>query len=251
MNDLLSASARNDCGRHDTALQALGLRTQSSDGIWRCREDGGGIFLSAMTLRPGIDSSAVGMVLADLVARRSPPVVVRDSFSDLDLTPFGMEMAPPEPWYARAAGPPPDDPIPADFAIRSVVSEDSLDIWHGVEWAGFEMAPRVEPIYPARLLNEPRFYYFLGLFQDEPAAVATAFVDRDVVGIYDVATLPAMRGRGFASALTQQALSLAPLRPATLQPSEMAEAMYRRLGFTEIGRFRLWISAGHSIGNKS
>ncbi len=251
MNDLVTASARNDLGRHDTALAALDLRTESTDGVWRCLEDGGGIFLSAMTLRPSVDSATVGAVVQDLATHRSPPIVVRDSFSDLDLSAYGMEMAQPEPWYARTAGPPPDDPLPDGFEIRTVVSEAALDIWHGVERAGFESPPSSEPIYAAGLLNEARFYYFLGLFEDQPAAVATAFIDRDVVGVYDVATVPAMRRRGFAAALMRQALSLAPYQPTVLQPSAMAEAMYRRLGFSEIGRVRLGRSAGPRIGTKS
>ena len=71
-------------------------------------------------------------------------------------------------------------------------------------------------------------------------AVAMGFVTNAVLGIYGVATVPAARRRGYASAMTIAALAVAPDRPAVLQPSAAALPLYRRLGFRDLGRFSHW-----------
>jgi len=65
-----------------------------------------------------------------------------------------------------------------------------------------------------------------------------------VLGIYGVATIPAMRGRGYATAMTTRALATAGDLPAVLQPSTMAEPLYGRLGFARFGTFRSWARGG-------
>ena len=66
------------------------------------------------------------------------------------------------------------------------------------------------------------------------------YVDDTVIGIYGVGTVPGHRGRGYARALTLRRARPGAGRPATLQPSDAAARMYRRLGFAEIGRFTHW-----------
>ncbi len=47
--------------------------------------------------------------------------------------------------------------------------------------------------------------------------------------------------RGAGLAITARTLAAAPDLPAVLQPSDMAEPMYRRLGFARFTTFRTWI----------
>ena len=61
-----------------------------------------------------------------------------------------------------------------------------------------------------------------------------------------VATLPAARGRGLATAVTRAALLDARARgahTATLQASAMAERLYTRLGFRPVARWHEWSPA--------
>jgi GNAT superfamily N-acetyltransferase len=94
------------------------------------------------------------------------------------------------------------------------------------------------------VLADPRLSMWLGLVDGRPAAVSMGFRDAGVLGIYGVATVPDMRRRGLATALTSHALAQASDVPAVLQPSTMAEPMYRRLGFRRFGAFRSWARAG-------
>ena len=80
----------------------------------------------------------------------------------------------------------------------------------------------------------------LGTGTDEPVAVAMTCRAADVLGVYGVATIERARGQGVATTMTRTALGVDLERPAILQPSGAAEAIYRRIGFTEIGRFSHW-----------
>jgi predicted GNAT family acetyltransferase len=72
-------------------------------------------------------------------------------------------------------------------------------------------------------------------------ATANSFRDGGVLGIYSVSTLPETRRRGYATALTARAVHDAPELDAVLQPSQMAERLYRRIGFEPFSAFRTWI----------
>jgi ribosomal protein S18 acetylase RimI-like enzyme len=71
---------------------------------------------------------------------------------------------------------------------------------------------------------------------DEMVATASLALHAGIAGIYNVATLPKARGKGFASALTAHVAAEARASNATiaaLQASEMGLNVYRRLGFRE------------------
>ena len=70
----------------------------------------------------------------------------------------------------------------------------------------------------------------------EMVATASLALHAGIAGIYNVATLPKARGKGFASALTAHVAAEARASGATiaaLQASEMGLNVYRRLGFRE------------------
>ncbi len=240
MVDLIRASVDNLVTRHDAAYRAKGVTTARDGLLWRGLGNAGLIFLAAITRRAGADPSLVRRQLGELRERRRGPVWLCDSFRELDLTDAGYERHDPEPWYVRQAAPSADDPTPAEFEIRAAASEETLAEFHQVEWRAFDGPGEAEDGYAPSLLDDPRFYFYLGSVESEAVAVATVVIANGVVGFYGVGTLPEARGRGYASALMQRALSLSPSLPAVLQPSPMAESMYRRLGFDEIGKFQRW-----------
>jgi ribosomal protein S18 acetylase RimI-like enzyme len=91
----------------------------------------------------------------------------------------------------------------------------------------------------AVLLNAaaPQWLY-VGYMDGEPVATAEATVHAGTVGLFNIATRPAFRGRGIGSMMTWQ-----PLRDAraagcdlgVLQAAAAGVGIYRRLGFASFG----------------
>ena len=80
---------------------------------------------------------------------------------------------------------------------------------------------------------------YVGYEDGVPVCGSSLFIDSGVVGIYQVATTPQARGKGYGTAIT-----LAPLWDAfelglkvgVLHSSEMGYRMYKRMGFVDIAR---------------
>jgi ribosomal protein S18 acetylase RimI-like enzyme len=71
-----------------------------------------------------------------------------------------------------------------------------------------------------------------------PVAVASVFLDCGVAGLYNVATRPGVRSRGFGTGAARAALSAAyerGVRTAVLGAEPEAAGLYRTLGFTDAG----------------
>jgi len=81
----------------------------------------------------------------------------------------------------------------------------------------------------------------IGWRNGAPVATAAAVVGPDSVGIYAVSTLPEERRKGLGTALTVAAIEAAGRPPiALLQSSSMGRPIYEKLGFREVGRYRLF-----------
>ena len=93
------------------------------------------------------------------------------------------------------------------------------------------------------------FRHFLGSANGEPAATCSLYLGAGVAGIYDVATLPALRKRGLGRLVTLAAMQEARARGyrmAILHSSALGAGMYRGLGFADvcpIGQ-HVWVPPG-------
>lgn len=86
---------------------------------------------------------------------------------------------------------------------------------------------------------------FIGYEGKTPVATSCLFVT-SVAGIYDIATRPEKRRRGYGSAMFYQALMAAKkmgLRKGVLQASPDGLNIYKRFGFQETCRFTVWSNA--------
>jgi ribosomal protein S18 acetylase RimI-like enzyme len=100
-------------------------------------------------------------------------------------------------------------------------------------------APAVGPDSPVRTV--------VARLDGDPVAVAQGIVHGEAVGIYNVATLEAARGRGIGAAVTIAVLRAAIERGArlgVLESSEMGHSVYRRIGFRDVAMFQVFGASG-------
>ncbi|MBI5818672.1 MAG: GNAT family N-acetyltransferase [Verrucomicrobia bacterium] len=88
-----------------------------------------------------------------------------------------------------------------------------------------------------------RLWHFVAGIKGEPLGSATLCVQAGVAGIYDVGVLGKARGEGLGTAVVQAALRFAgkmDCRVAVVQATAQGGGLYRRLGFGETCKIKLW-----------
>jgi GNAT superfamily N-acetyltransferase len=227
--------------------------------------------------RPGLWYSAVGGPIPGF--NRLVVTEMREATADADLDAaleelrrFPILSA----WIPPGAQPP---DIVDRFARRGFVADDELvpamsadlaglsvpDPPPDIEWTlardpaatgiaidvlcrGFEVPDSVRPVFEHALALPPDPPPQLGTFVvslgGKPSATALGVVVDDVVAIYNVATVPEARGHGLGSFATRVAMRHgldAGARTAILEASEMGHSLYLRLGFRDVGRYRVLV----------
>lgn len=98
--------------------------------------------------------------------------------------------------------------------------------------------------FPPEMLLMDEVEAWVASIDGEPAATAMIVVVDDVALVAWVATLEARRGQGLGGLCTTRVTNAAFERGvelASLQPSHMGEALYRRLGYEEAFAYRLFM----------
>jgi ribosomal protein S18 acetylase RimI-like enzyme len=150
---------------------------------------------------------------------------------------------------------PPPPLCAGEFRIEQVLSNGAMSRWHETAGAGFgwdwATASRYRLAYPLAISSKPSRVHYVGFRNQIPVSTSTLLLDGDVACIYDVATAPEHRRRGYGSCVTRAALDEARRRGfehACLMTSPAARKMYRALGFEwefEVPEWR-WTAAGES-----
>lgn len=135
----------------------------------------------------------------------------------------------------------------AELEIRRVEGEPGLTQALSVAAAGFEVAvPALAAFYTPEVASIPGLSIYLGSIDGTPVSTAVGYVAREGVGVFNVATPPQHRRRGFGAALTARAVAdgfSAGARLAWLQSSAAGESVYRRMGFRQVEAYRLFTRA--------
>ncbi len=84
------------------------------------------------------------------------------------------------------------------------------------------------------------FVCWVGYRDGLPVATSATVVSGGVIGLYNVATIPDERGKGYAEAVTRHAVAQASQQSGVarviLQSTAQGERLYKRLGFREVSR---------------
>lgn len=134
---------------------------------------------------------------------------------------------------------------PGELLIRELApSEAELHVVLAA--AGFE-APEeyFRQLMTPAALQAPGVRVYLGVLDGMPVATALGLTLGEWVSIFNVATLPAHRRRGYGAAVTARAVrdgTSGGARFALLQSTPAGHRVYRRLGFRTVDAWQCWLS---------
>jgi ribosomal protein S18 acetylase RimI-like enzyme len=137
----------------------------------------------------------------------------------------------------------PDEFVPAvapsgpRLEIDRVKDLEALEDARQVAVAGNGAGP-LPAIYEPEVAAIPGVRIYVGRVEDRPVTTAMGWTANAATGIFQVATPPAHRRRGYGGAVTTRAVLdgfAAGADLAWLQPSCSGERLYRRLGFRQVG----------------
>ena len=221
---------------HSAWLASFGQRFARDENAWRALDEPHFIYFAGITLRPNAPDAAVATV----------PGTVCDSWSCLDLAPFGFRADRLEPWFYREPGPLPAENTPAELELVQVSTPEEVAEFEAVSVRGFnneEATVAPFSVHPAAILDDRRMVMWLGRVKGKAVAAAMSYRTDSAVGVFGVTTVASARRRGYGTAVTRAAILADPELPSVLAPSAMAERMYERLGYRRVGELRKWIRA--------
>jgi len=246
--DWLTLSAQNLARFWTHAPRAMEQRVREWDDVWAADAGSPSPYLNSATLVRPLAEDAVDDLATRLATfydggAGSGSWMLWSAWPMPDLTDRGFQLAGNPPLMVLPAGaalPPP----PAELRIVEVGYARTLRDFESAFIEGYPM-PEVtsapEPrMYDLRALGGP-LHLFVGYVGDEPVSASAAYVDGKTVGIYAVATLPKVRGKGYGAALTARAVQTDATLPAVLQASDDGQPVYLRLGFQIVVRYALWM----------
>lgn len=180
--------------------------------------------LGAVTLTP------------DAVVPGDVPGIVCDSFARLRLP--GYRAEPTGFWMIADAGR--DVPAAAvpGLTIRRAETDDDVDWFENLAFlaADGRLPGRPGELHPPGSQHLAGLTLLIAELDGEGVGTALSVATDRANNIGGVAVMPSHRGRGIASALTAAAMAVAPGVPAVLSATPAGRGVYRRLGFTELGR---------------
>ncbi len=147
----------------------------------------------------------------------------------------------------------PEAPKSAQLIIREVTNMETLRIKCNVEKCGFGSTDEMAQQYYLSYINSgfgpgTAWHHYIGWLDGQPVAVAALLLHKGVAGIYGVTTIEEARCQGIGETLTRHVVQEAKklnYRMVTLSPTDMSEAIYRRIGFRnycELHHYRLSVA---------
>ncbi|MCU1491102.1 MAG: family N-acetyltransferase [Acidimicrobiaceae bacterium] len=193
--------------------------------------------------RPGVEAAVLERCLDQVAVAGLPYCLeLRPGAGELEAMALerGMSFAEEIPLMVRPNLRSPD-PVQPELVWRRARPGDEAPFLD-LQCRGFEAPPEVMgAIVVPELLNQPFISCLMGAVDGEWVTTAIAIVVGEALGVFNVATPPEHRRKGYASAITARCLAFgeeAGGRFAFLQSSEDAFGAYRRMGFVPVEAWR-------------
>ena len=225
MTDPIALCAHGEAAWHAVAYASLGAGWADDGRLARAT---GAVphrfLLGAVTLSP------------DALVPEDVPGIVCDSWARLRLP--GRVAEPSGYWMIREAGRAVEVPAVPGLTIRRMVTDADVAWFEYVAFlsADGQLPARSGELHPAGSQHLPGLTLLVAEIDGEGVGTALSVATSRVNNVGAVAVMPAQRERGIGAALTEAAIAAADAVPATLSATAAGRGVYRRLGFTEVGR---------------
>jgi GNAT superfamily N-acetyltransferase len=135
-----------------------------------------------------------------------------------------------------------EGPRPAgDIEIIQVTDDAGVDDHVRTAAAGFELPEAIlREIMSTKTANDPDLALYVGYAGGQPVTTGLGLRTGPTIGVYNISTVPAARGRGYGAAMTRRVANdgvRAGCDAAILQASEMGRPIYERLGYRTVVQY--------------
>ena len=213
----------------------------------------GAPFNNLALVRAPIDAGALIQALQDFYVRRGRAFAIMtrkhaDTALEDALGERGFTVLVSEPGMALLADPGTRGEPPGLDVRPAVTDAGRRDFLHvsAEAYATYEQPrPYTEAAFDAlESVCSPQIQGFVGYVDGRPVAAAALYLTHGVAGIGWVGTVPEERGRAYGEAVTWAAVREGFRRGAAfanLQASPMGRAVYERMGFVTVTKYRLLV----------
>jgi GNAT superfamily N-acetyltransferase len=125
--------------------------------------------------------------------------------------------------------------------IRQVTDDSGIEDHIRTAAAGFEMPESIlRGVMTPAMAGHPGVAVYVGYTDGEPVATGLGVRTGRTIGVYNIATIPAARRRGYGAAMSRRIAvdgAAAGCDVAVLQASDMGYPIYERLGYRTVVRY--------------
>jgi GNAT superfamily N-acetyltransferase len=133
----------------------------------------------------------------------------------------------------------------ARHEIQRVTDSSGIDDHIAAAASGFGMpAEWLQLVMTESLIADPAVAVYVGYTDGTPVTAGLGFREGDTIGVFNVATIEAARGRGYGAAMTMRIVddgAAAGCSVAALQASDMGKPIYERLGFRTVVEYMAYV----------
>lgn len=243
-HDLLALAARNNAVWCDAVCRAHGCPGEFLDGLWLNRVGTPRFYPDAVTLAgPRAAPSQMSAVSALLERSRDRTFAVKDSFSCLDLNPWGFKPIFEAEWISCSPLAVRMEALPERYRWRKVRSEQELTAWEHAWSGGDTDLPEHadQRVFRPGLLSDPEIMFVSAWYGEVIVGGGILNKGAGVVGLSNVFTRSPESETIWQGLVAHAAERFPGVRLVGYERGPELAAAHQS-GFESIGPLRVWVS---------